>query len=161
MCPDKEKARMLEIFISYAHEDETYRKELTTMLAGIQRQGLIDVWHDREISEGDEWLKEIENAMNQCDLALLLVSKYFIDSRFIQGKEVPRLLERRKMEGLQVVPIILDYCMWDSEPVLSGLQAMPIDAKPIVSFPMENGERSRVLREIGKAIEKRAKEKRE
>lgn len=154
---DKEKSDTLKIFISYAHKDEEYKNELMVMLAGLERRGLIDIWQDREIEEGDEWLKEIEKAMNECDLALLFVSANFINSRFIQGNEVPRLLQRRKDEGLRVVPIILDHCLWESEPVLSDLQAMPRDAKPIITFPKENGERTRAWKEIAQAIEKRAK----
>ncbi len=147
----------LKVFISYAHKDEEYKNELMTMLAGLERRGVLDIWQDREIEEGDEWLKEIEKAMNECELALLFISPNFINSRFIQGKEVPRLLQRRKDEGLHVVPIILDHCLWESEPVLSDLQAMPRDAKPIITFPKENGERTLAWKEIAQAVEKRAK----
>jgi hypothetical protein len=147
----------MKIFISYSHRDEEYKNDLITMLAGLERRGIIDIWQDGEIEEGDEWLKEIENAMNECDLALLFVSANFINSRFIQGSEVPRLLQRRKEEGLRVVPIIIDHCLWESEPVLSDLQAMPREAKPIITFPRENGERTRAWKEIAQAIEKRAK----
>jgi hypothetical protein len=146
-----------KVFISYAHKDEEYKNDLITMLAGLESRGIIDIWQDREIEEGDEWLQEIEKAMNECDLALLFVSANFINSRFIQGNEVPRLLQRRKQEGLRVVPVILDHCLWESEPVLSDLQAMPRDAKPIITFPRENGERTRAWKEIAQAIEKRAK----
>jgi hypothetical protein len=67
------------------------------------------------------------------------------------------LLQRRKEEGLRVVPITLDHCLWESKLVLSDLQAMPRGAKPIITFPKENGERTRAWKEIAQAIEKRAK----
>jgi TIR domain-containing protein len=153
---EKENNAALKVFISYAHKDEDYKNELISMLAGLERRGIIDIWQDREIEDGDAWLKEIEDAMHGCELALLFVSSNFINSRFIQGKEVPHLLQRRKEEGLRVVPIILDHCLWESEPVLSDLQAIPRDAKPIITFPKENGERTRAWKEIAQAIEKRA-----
>ena len=81
----------LKLFISYSHKDEEFKKELLTMLAGLQRQGIIDTWQDREIEAGDEWYKSIQDAMNDCDLALLLVSPDYLASRFIQEEEQPKL----------------------------------------------------------------------
>jgi hypothetical protein len=42
----------LRIFCSYAHEDEEHLDELHTSLRGLERQGLIEWWHDREIVPG-------------------------------------------------------------------------------------------------------------
>ena len=39
----------LKLFYSYAHEDEEYRRRLDSHLRLLQRQGLIDAWHDRRI----------------------------------------------------------------------------------------------------------------
>lgn len=151
-------ARPLQLFISYAHEDEAFKDDLVIMLAGLQRRGVIDAWQDGRIQPGDEWYPAIQTAMNECDLALLLVSSDFIDSRFIQEDEVPHLLQRRKDEGMRVIPIIIRPCMWDSEPVLSDLQALPKDAQPVITFPVETGERDQVWTDIAKVIERRAEE---
>jgi WD40 repeat protein len=40
------------IFFCYAHEDEALLNKLKSHLRPLQRQGLIDVWHDRDISAG-------------------------------------------------------------------------------------------------------------
>ena len=61
----------LKIFISYSHKDEAFKDELVTMLAGLQRRGIVDAWHDRRIEAGDEWYKSIQDAMDDCDLALV------------------------------------------------------------------------------------------
>jgi hypothetical protein len=44
----------LKVFISYSHKDETFKDELVTMLAGLQRRGVVDAWQDRRIEAGDE-----------------------------------------------------------------------------------------------------------
>jgi hypothetical protein len=157
--PKEEKPAMkpLKIFISYAHKDEAFKDELVTMLASLQRRGVIDAWQDRRIEPGDEWYQAIEDGMSECDLALLLVSQHFLASRFIQGEEIPRLLQRRLEEGMRVIPIIIRPCMWQSEPVLSDLQALPKDGKAVITFPEETGERDQVWTDIAKAIERRAK----
>src|SRR5688572_24320776 len=148
---------LLKIFISYSHKDESFKDELVTMLASLQRRGIVDAWQDRGIEAGDEWYKSIQDAMNECDLALLLVSPDYLASRFIQEEEQPKLLQRRQEMQLRVIPIIVRPCTWQSEPVLKDLQVLPKDGAAIITFPEENGKRDQVWTDIAIAIEKRAK----
>jgi TIR domain len=154
--PPARPRRPLKIFISYAHRDEIFKDALVKMLAGLQRRGVIDAWQDRRIEEGDQWREAIETAMNECGLALLLVSGDFLASRFIQDEELPRLLQRRKEQGLRVVPIIVRPCPWQSEPVLGDLQALPGDARAVITFPEETGERDQAWTDISRKIEAQA-----
>ena len=149
----------LKIFISYSHKDETFKDELVTMLAGLQRQGIVDAWDDRRIEAGDEWNTSIQDAMNDCDLALLLVSPDYLASRFIQEEEQPKLLQRRQEMQLRVIPIIVRPCKWTSDPVLKALQALPKDGKAVITFSKDNGERDQVWADVATVIEKRAKER--
>ena len=128
------------------------------MFARMLRNGIIDAWQDRRVEPGDEWYQAIQTAMNECDLALLFISKYFLASRFINEEEVPKLLQRRKNEGMRVIPIIIRPCLWTSEPILKDLQALPRDNKAIITFPEETGERDQAWLDIAKNIEKFAKQ---
>jgi small GTP-binding protein len=154
-----EVASPLKIFISYSHKDETFKDELVTMLAGLQRRGIVDAWQDCRIEAGDEWNKSIDDAMNDCDLALLLVSGDYLASRFIQEEEQPKLLQRRQEMQLRVIPIIVRPCTWQSEPVLKDLQALPRDNKAVITFSKENGDRDQVWTDVATVIEKGAKAK--
>ena len=147
----------LKVFISYSHKDEEFKDELVTMLTSLQRRGVIDAWQDRRIEEGDEWYQDIQDAMNDCELAILLVSANFLASPFIQDEEIPKLLKRRMEEDLRVVPIIVKQCMWQSEPAIKDIQVLPRDGKPVITFSKDNGDRDQVWTDIAKAIEKRAK----
>ncbi len=40
----------IELFYSYAHEDEPLRQELEKHLSLLKQQGYITGWHDRDIS---------------------------------------------------------------------------------------------------------------
>jgi small GTP-binding protein len=147
----------LKIFISYSHEDETFKDELVTMLAGLQLHGVVDAWHDRRIEAGDEWNKSIRDAMNDCDLALLLVSPDYLASRFIQAEEQPGLLQRSREMQLRVIPIIVRPCKWTSDPVLKDLQALPKDGEAVTTFSKDDGGRDQVWVDIATVIETRAK----
>ncbi len=150
--------RSNRIFIVYSHKDEAFKDELIVMLAGLQRQGIIDIWQDRRIEAGNEWYEEIQKAIIDCDIAFLLISPDFIASPFIQDKELTRLFERRIKEGLRVIPIIVRSCLWKNEPVMKDLQVLPKDGKPVISFSKETGARDEVWMTIGKAIENLARE---
>jgi len=149
----------LKIFISYSHKDEKFKKELVTMLTGLQRRGIVDAWEDRRIEAGDEWNKSIQDAMNDCDLALLLVSPDYLASRFIQEEEQPKLLQRRQEMQLRVIPIIVRPCKWQSEPVLKDLQALPKDGKAVIKFSKATGDRDQAWADIATVIENYARAK--
>jgi hypothetical protein len=146
------KSHIPKIFISYSHKDEKYKDELVKMLRPLEDQRILEIWQDREIQPGEEWSKSIKNAMNTCDIALLLISVDFLASRFILEEEIPTLLRRRLRDGLRVVPIIIRPCLWQSVPVLAELQALPKDGKPIVSFASAGARRDRVWTEVALAI---------
>jgi len=81
----------VKIFFCYAHEDELLLNKLKTHLSSLQRQGLIDVLHGRNISAGAEWEHQIKEQLNTAQVILLLVSPDFMDSDYCYGIEMQRL----------------------------------------------------------------------
>src|SRR5271157_300886 len=123
----------VKIFFCYAHEDEALLNKLKRHLRPLQRQGLIDVWHDRDISAGTEWEQEIRTHLNEAQIILLLVSPDFIDSDYCYSIEMRRALERHDRGEAYVIPVILRHIHWQG--VLGKLQALPTDGKPVKSWP--------------------------
>ncbi len=123
-----------KIFISYSHKDEDAMKELDKFLGPLERKGDISIWTDRKILPGQNWKEKILSNLQDADLTLLLVSANFLDSDFINEEEIPRAFQRMNEHGKHVVPIILNYCMWDITS-LGTLQATPKDGRPIADFP--------------------------
>jgi len=150
----KNKSAVPKILISYSHKDEKYKDELVTMLTPLQNKGTIEIWQDRRIEDGNEWYQAIVEAMNNCDFALLLISKNFLTSRFV-NEELLDLLKRVKNKGLQVIPIILSACLWQNVPVIKDLQTIPKNGKPIISL-IKTSEREEAWTQVIKAIEYRA-----
>ena len=56
----------IEVFFSYAHEDEEFRQQLEKHLSLLQREGFIHNWHDRKIGAGREWAQEIDRHLRAC-----------------------------------------------------------------------------------------------
>ena len=120
----------IELFYSYAHEDEKLRDKLEKHLTLLEREGVITGWHDRKIGAGKEWQNEIDTHLNSSQIILLLVSANFIASDYCWDVEVKRAMERHETKEARVIPIILDYVDWESAP-FAKLQALPKNAKPV------------------------------
>ena len=121
----------VKIFICYAHEDEVYLKKLKIQLTPMHRQGLIEIWHDRDISAGTDWEREISEQLNSAQIILLLVSPDFMASDYCYGTEMKRAIERHNRKEARVIPVILRPVHW--EDILGNIQALPADAKPVMS----------------------------
>ena len=120
----------IEVFISYNHEDEKLLKKLLKHLASLKRQGLVSVWHDREIGPGAEWKREIDQHLNSAQIILLLVSSDFIASDYCYSLEMQRALERHERHEAHVIPILLRPVHWQGMP-FAKLTMLPKDAKPV------------------------------
>lgn len=120
----------ITIFFCYAREDEALLNKLKSHLRPLQRQGLIDVWYDRDISAGTEWEQEIKQHLNSAQIVLLLVSPDFMNSDYCYSIEMKRALERHTRSEAKVIPVILRPVDWHEGPI-GGLQALPTDGKPV------------------------------
>jgi formylglycine-generating enzyme required for sulfatase activity len=129
-----------QIFISYSHDDERWKNRLVSQLGVLEYEGLLSVWEDRQIAAGDDWLPEIEAAIQSCGVALLLISAQFLTSKFIRGKEVPALLQRRQQGGVRIIPVILKPCAWTRVSWLKLIQARPKDGKPLSGMSEHDAE---------------------
>lgn len=122
---------MKNIFISYSHKDEDWKNRLVTHLRELERSGYFKLWHDREIPLGNQWPKEIKNALDTADVAILMISPDFLDSDFIRNKEMPRIKERKEEEKVTVIPLFARPANWKMIPWLAELQGVPKDAAPL------------------------------
>jgi len=141
----------VKIFFCYAHEDESLLKRLKTHLKPLQRQGLINMWHDRDISAGAEWEREIDEHLNAAQIILLLVSPDFMDSDYCYGIEMKRAVERHEQGEARVIPIILCHVYWQGEP-LGKLQALPRDAIPVKSWQDQDEALYNVVEDVHKVV---------
>jgi formylglycine-generating enzyme required for sulfatase activity len=113
------------VFICYSHADRKWKNRLVLHLKVFERQGDLTVWHDDVIEAGADWRANIERAIGAADVAVFLISVDSLTSEFIQSVELAALLERREIEGLRLVPVLLRACPWESVPWLARLQHRP------------------------------------
>lgn len=120
----------LTLFISYAHEDESFRKDLEKHLAALRHEGLVEEWHDRMLTAGQDWESQIHANLDQSHIIVLLVSPDFMASSYCSEVEVKRAMQRYEMSTARVIPVLIRPTDWHGAP-FSNLQAIPTDALPI------------------------------
>ncbi len=125
--------KKLNIFLSYAHEDEAMKVQLDKNLIMLKKGDKVNVWQDRQILGGAEWDESIAKELAAADIILLLISVDFNNSQYIWDKELKTAMDRHKKGEARVIPIILRTCEWAEMPY-AKLQALPTGAKPISSF---------------------------
>ena len=159
----------LKVFVTYAHKNRKEKDKLITYLKGMQREGLISIWHDNEIIAGDKWREEIfDTNLPDSNLLLYLVSASSLDSENC-NKELGIALEK----NIRPILIILEDCDWKNYRVsnvqavsadgfrlhgweslkLGDIQALPAEGKPLNEWnPRSKGWQS-VVDGLRKAIQ--------
>jgi hypothetical protein len=118
------------VFVSYSHRDHGWLERLRQHLGVLERKGRVHVWSDTQITVGEAWEKEIQKALGESRVAVLLVSPAFLASDYIWKKEMKLILEH-KAKGMKVFPLIVRPCAWRIAEELEGLQARPTEGRAL------------------------------
>lgn len=91
----------------------------------------LKVWSDRSIQPGETWSDQINRQLKRADVILLMISADFLASEYITSSELQQALAMHDAGETVVVPVIVRPCAWQRFPVISNLQALPRDGKPV------------------------------
>lgn len=105
--PARQQPKAIRIFISYSHRDVVWLNRVRTFLKPFERKGTIDIWSDTRIEAGELWRAEIAQALENADIAILLVSSDFLASDFIHNEELPRILAKAEEGSTKVYSLIV------------------------------------------------------
>jgi hypothetical protein len=123
----------IQVFISYSHEDQRYLEQLEVHLGTLLRQRSIRIWFDRKIRAGEKWEDEINAALYNSQVILLLVSANYLASSYIWEQELLEVLQRAEKSDVRILPIILRPCMWKETPI-AKFQVLPRGGRSISEY---------------------------
>lgn len=123
-------SRRDKVFISYSHKDKKFLDELLAHLKPLERTGRVSTWSDQQIIPGSQWAEEIEIALDSAKVAVLLVTKDFLASDFIDQNELGPLLVAAKEKGVAIRWVLVRDCNWKKTPLKDYQAAYPPD-KPL------------------------------
>jgi len=140
------------LFLSYAHEDESFLRKLKVHLSLLKRQGFISTWHDRQIVPGANWAEAIDEHLEQASIIVLLVSPDFLASDYCYQVEMLRALARHQTGQARLLPVLIRPCDWEEAP-FAHLQILPTGAKPIATWENRDQAFLNVVAGIREAIQ--------
>ena len=138
----------ITVFVSYARANRDLATRFLKKFkeqAAPSRQYQYVFWRDNDILVGEKWHQEIQVALAQCDVGLVLISPAFLGSQYIQDHELPKFL---KSGGKPVIPVLLQPIDLDRHD-LKGLQRTQIFRleRPRFASPKAYGECSGTQRD--------------
>jgi hypothetical protein len=121
------------VFLSYSHTDEKILKQLVDHLKPLESQGRLSSWSDLQIRAGSQWFTAIQEALSRTGVAVLLVTKDFLASEFIDEHELSPLLKAAAEGGVTILWVLVRDCNWRATP-LSKYQAAYPPRKPLAQM---------------------------
>lgn len=151
---DEKESKKTKIFISYAHSGPDWLKKVKIHLKGLQfnSNNNFEVWEDTRIDSGGKWKRVIDQELETCKIAILLISAEFLASDFIRSNELPLLLRKAEKDGTVILPLILDHCLFTSDINLKYFQAVNDPEKPLNACTKSDAEKWLV--KLAKDVEK-------
>ena len=152
----EESEKRQSVFISYSHTDREYLDRLLVHLKPLEKEGLIDFWVDTRLRAGDRWKKEIENALQKANVAVLLISADFLASDFITDNELPPLLKNAENRGTRIIPLIIKPCRFTRDKNLRHFHSMndPKDALILLSAGEQETYFDQVAAEVERTLQR-------
>lgn len=141
----------IKLFISYSHKDEQFKNNLIEVLTPLKRNGLVSIWHDRDINAGDQWKHEISEHLADSNVILFLISQSFLASDYCYEVEAKAAMEMHDDGKAKLIPIIVRPCHWTDCP-LGKFQALPKDAKAVAEWDLEDLAWKNIIIELKKTF---------
>ena len=92
---------------------------------------------------------EIRKRLDDADVVICLISQPFLNSAYITTVEAKITFERLINEGILVVPVMLDACLWEDTEWLKALHHFPTEG-----YLQSSRKKSELYLEITKYIRK-------
>lgn len=145
----------IEVFYSYAEEDEKLVKELQKQLVLLKRLNIITDWYPGKITlEGETPDEQIVDHLNSARIIVLLVSPDFIFSEEHGNFEVEQAMKRHNAKEAVVIPIKLrNIDNWEEMP-FGKLQAIPRNNRPVVEWSNRDAAFAEIAKEIRGVVER-------
>jgi len=154
----------IRVFVSYAREDRGWvdagcAYQIVPFLADSLRRSSVSFWFDQALHPGDEYKREIDAEIDQSQIALLIVSQHFLNSEFIETREMPRIAARAAEGKMIVIPVLVEPCDWSEYPFLADRQMVPTD--PLIEYTESPAKWAKVRAQILDGLKSQAKRIRE
>ncbi|MFA6191198.1 MAG: TIR domain-containing protein [Sulfurimonas sp.] len=152
----------LKVFVSYAHEDASYKNELIKHCSLLVENEKIEIWTDDNIRAGNKFDDRIKNEIESCHMSILLLSSTYWSKEYIKDTELPLIIEHERSRDITVIPIIINGERKIKYSPLNGRTLIPTEnnmLKAIEDFENQEKAWDIIFDEIDKSLEEYEKKK--
>jgi TIR domain len=140
----------LSVFCCYSDspKDVSLFDELEKHLANLKNSRLIDLWHLRKISPGENIEAEVAFRIATADIVLAIQSSDFLSSEFC-SRQLALALSLHYQQQLCLIPVLFRTSDWENSPVFQ-LEPLPHSRKAVAWY--KGDERDLVFLDIVRGI---------
>lgn len=153
--PDQ-PAGAIEVYYSFAKEDEALAKELQKHLTLLKHEGYISEWYPSEVALGEEPSELNKQHLNTARIILLLVSPDFLFEKVAgeQDNYEVELAMKKSQTGTIVIPIRLRRINnWDLAK-FGRLVSLPRNGRPVDEWSHRDAAFAEIAGEIRKVVDR-------
>ena len=129
----------MTVFLSYSRYDSAFVEELYRRLT---RDGVVCFYDQESIAWGSNWVRELEQGLEEADLVVVVLTPAFIESKWAELERTASLATYPDSARRRIRPLLRTEC------------ARPVFLRPIQSIDVTTDERfessyPRICRELG------------
>ena len=110
-----------KVFISYAHKEDSRYKDI--FVNGIKSHAPNwDIFEDKDILLGEDWHQRLQEEVDQSDFAIMLISPWFLQSKYIIDHEVGEFIKKNADKKFPFFGMLLSNCVFKQWEDLSKRQ---------------------------------------
>ena len=146
-------AKFLELFYSYASEDEEMREKLDRALASLKQTSRWELrgWHHGMVEAGQHKREESRRRLESAKIILLLISPQYLHEQILDNDaEIYRALERAAAGEARVIPVRLKTIELADDSELRELTWLPDETEAVETADNEDEALAKVARGIKK-----------
>lgn len=128
------RGNIVKIFISYCHQDEEFlANNFIPMLDKLEEEQVAEYFYDRKIRAGTDLFNSIDYKLQECDIGIIVLSESYYKSDSC-AKEKKQLLERKYLDGIYLLPIVVSDCSWQEDESIKENLFLNTDAQNLSSL---------------------------
>ena len=102
-----ESVRQMKIFLSHSSKDKGFVKKISKALESQGYQTWLD---EDDILIGDDITHEIGNALTECDVVLVFLSRYSVQSRWVNREWQLKFFDQINKGHVYILPLLIEEC---------------------------------------------------
>tara|TARA_B100000965_G_scaffold90243_1_gene73391 strand:- start:5878 stop:7353 length:1476 start_codon:yes stop_codon:yes gene_type:complete len=125
-----------KLFLSFSKKDRFTVSQVENLLNNLKiyskNESPLEVWSMKSLLPGDDYDKEIEQAIDESNGVILALSEEFLNASYIVEKELPLIKRKKEIDpDFKIFPLLIRDCDYHNIDILKNLHIFPSPSKSV------------------------------